>query len=163
MSRRSNDGRWQMRFEFATPADAPSALTTVVPSRSASVYTCEPPAPLPGEYREAPARKYRVVHPRGTQFRNVLPVPRPLNEAVKAGHFGHDEQGDPIRPTRQEVREITECHADTLRQLLLDRKDQPFEEGITQYAESFGNEAAERLRTYAHHLARETSLLQRGR
>jgi hypothetical protein len=46
-----------------------------------------------------------------------LPVPRPMAAAVGRGHFGKDEHG-PIRPTLDEVRAITEQHAEKLIDLL---------------------------------------------
>ena len=157
------DGRWQMRFDFATPT--PSAPEpTRKPITAASIYTDEPPAPLPGEYREAPVRQRRMIHPRsGGRRSSVLPVPKPIDAAVEAGHFGHSEQGRPIRPSRQEVREITESHADTLKDHLLDHQAEPFEQGIVKYAESFGTEAAERLRGYVRHLARTSVVRSPGR
>ena len=167
MSRIPVDGHWQLRFDFAgegRPNDQPSVAVTIgaeaLPNSASRLYTHEPPAPLPGEYRETPLKPRRRVQPR---TRSVLPVPTPLSGAVEAGHFGHDETGRPIKPTRQEVREITASHADTLRDHWRDHENEAVEQGITTYAESFGTEAGERLRAHVRHLARESVAGGRGR
>lgn len=89
----------------------------------------------------------------------ALPVPRPLRSAVQSGVFGHDEAG-PVYPSSDEVRVITEQHAERLAELLMGvRGSQPsarsaeaFEAGITAYAVDFGTPAAERLRSHVEKL-----------
>ena len=88
----------------------------------------------------------------------ILPVPKPLSEAVAAGRFGQDEQGRPIRPCPAEVRAITEQHAEKLIDLLdaiasapSNGKDallESFQNGIAAYAEDFGKHAAQQLEAY---------------
>ena len=89
-------------------------------------------------------------------MRSSLPVPKPLAEAIAAAHFGRDEEGRPIRPSPQEVRAITASHADAMAEALQGGQRDAFENGISQYAESFGAEAAQRLRSYAQRLARDS-------
>jgi hypothetical protein len=93
-----------------------------------------------------------------------LPVPRPLPEAVAAGHFGHEEDGQPIRPSADEVRDITEAHAELLTQLVaalndadrrrvgpteVDRRVAKLRDAVRKCAEDFGEGAAEQLLAYA--------------
>src|SRR5581483_7079026 len=53
----------------------------------------------------------RIRRPRSIPAR--LPVPKPLPEAVAAKRFG-EEDGKPVRPGPNEVRAITEQHAEKL-------------------------------------------------
>lgn len=99
-----------------------------------------------------------------------LPVPKPLREAVGNGSFGEDEFC-PIRPGPEEVRAITEYHAEKLLGLLKqleeirrtikangpadhaanvqrNRAESAYEVGIALYAEDFGQPAADRLNAY---------------
>lgn len=159
MNRKPAGPRWQqMRFAFAgNPEVSRTDVDGVgdAPYRpdAVRVHSDEPPAPSPGEHRKAPPIRKRASHPR---TRSSLPVPRPLPEAIEAGHFGCEEDGRPVRPSRQEVREITVNHAEAMAEALREQQQETFEHGITQYAESFGPEAAERLRSYVHRLARES-------
>lgn len=125
------------------------------------------PSDQPLEIARLPHTKCRS-HPGSS----CLPVPRPLREAVKASHFGQ-ENDKPINPTADEVRDITVQQAEKIIALLdglremersytapqcSDRtrvgaeieklKDQvQFE--IDKYATSFGRAAAEQLERYA--------------
>ncbi|MDB5325109.1 MAG: hypothetical protein JWM57_678, partial [Phycisphaerales bacterium] len=159
---------WQMRFEFAdhTPEAIPAddvVPTREQPSAQMRIYTVGPPAPLPGEYREGPSRLRRVVHPLTRRVSSVLPVPKPLPDAIAAGHFGQDDDGKPNRPQPEEVRAITEAHAEQLVSYLcriddftLGGKQQAadaFNAGIAKYAEDFGQPAADRLWAYCHRMA----------
>jgi hypothetical protein len=102
-----------------------------------------------------------------------LPVPKPLPSAVAAGQFGQDEEGKPIRPGRHEVREITECHAERLIDLLDALASAPatgkdgirsrFDAGITAYAEDFGQHAADQLAAYVKRQAELDPAHRRGR
>jgi hypothetical protein len=96
-----------------------------------------------------------------------IPVPKPLAEAVAAGHFGHDEEGHPIRPGSEEVRVITERHAEKLTDILAgiyqasgtnppeaDRLKQLLAAAIADYAEDFGDQAARQLEAYAQRQAK---------
>jgi len=110
---------------------------------------------------------------------SCLPVPRPLPAAIKAGHFGSDDAGKPINPTPDEVRAITEQHAEKIVSLLDGRrqmersytapqcsdrarvgaeanrlKDQIRSE-IERYAETFGGPAAAQLERYCQRRQRE--------
>jgi hypothetical protein len=84
-----------------------------------------------------------------------------LPSAVTAGDFGQDENGRNIRPTREEVREITEQHVDKLLDILesiahapqspsteIPRLKESFASGIAAYAESFGPQASRQLEAY---------------
>jgi hypothetical protein len=111
-----------------------------------------------------------AVIPSATHTRRVtarLPVPRPLPEAVAAGHFGHDDDGLPIRPGALEVRVITERHAEKLVEMLAsidqasgtnppeaDRLRQALSAAIAAYAEDFGEQPARQLEAYARRQAR---------
>jgi hypothetical protein len=117
-----------------------------------------------------PADAKPVAMPPEPHTRRVaarLPVPRPLPEAVAAGHFGYDDDGDPIRPGADEVRVITECHAEKLAEMLAaldqasgpnpfeaDRLGQVFSAALADYAEDFGERPARRLEAYARRQAR---------
>ncbi len=121
------------------------------------VYACsETPPPLPGEDRKPPVIKR---YPReGKRIVARMPVPRPLPEAVAAGHFGTNEKG-PIRPSLDEVREITDTYAHKLMDLLRAIRDgsdvaprddlqAEFKRSINAYAEDFGSRAAQQLEAY---------------
>lgn len=100
----------------------------------------------------------------------VLPVPKPLKEAVARGDFG-EEEGKKINPSAREVHDITQQYAEkiielmdamrhTRRQLAGHCSDQArvgaedarlqdqIKLGIEKYASSFGQEAADRLQAY---------------
>jgi hypothetical protein len=94
-----------------------------------------------------------------------LPVPRPLPIAIEEQHFGVDDDGKPIRPSADEIREITEAHAEKLVELLEtsrpaqlpvknDLLDQ-YHTGITAYERSFGERAARQLEAYVQRQAGE--------
>jgi hypothetical protein len=90
-----------------------------------------------------------------------LPVPRPLAQAVAAGNFGQDERG-PVKPSADEVRKITENHAEMLIDLLCDQRQAErtgqeadrarisidVQAAVMKYAEDFGDRAAEQLLAY---------------
>lgn len=104
----------------------------------------------------------------------VLPVPNPLPAAIGRGHFGEDEHG-PIRPSRAEVRAITENHGERLINLLdglrevdrslsdsqcsdrarlyheKDRLQSAYQSAIAMYKEDFGEDAANRLNAWARY------------
>ncbi len=92
-----------------------------------------------------------------------LPVPRPLPQAIAQGRFGHDERG-PISPGPDEVRAITEAHADVLKALVADvaeaerrglgaesiaQRSEQVKDAVGKYAEDFGDRAAAQLLAYA--------------
>jgi hypothetical protein len=120
---------------------------------------------LPGS-KPARERSHRRIAAR-------LPVPRPLPAAIAAGHFGQDERGRPIRPGAQEVREITEHHAEKLIGMLdtlasapqngTDALQAEFTAGIAAYAEDFGQHAADQLEAYVRHQAGLDSSSRRER
>jgi hypothetical protein len=70
-----------------------------------------------------------------------LPVPRPLQSAVAVGMFGHEENGKPVRPSREEVRAITERHAERM----IDMDDDGLQAAVKEYADDFGEKAALQL------------------
>jgi hypothetical protein len=63
---------------------------------------------------------------------------------VAADIFGHDESGKPIRPNADEVRAITEQHAERM----IDLDDDQLRSAMAKYAEDFGTEAASQLERY---------------
>jgi hypothetical protein len=75
---------------------------------------------------------------------SCLPVPRPLRTAVAAGIFGHNENGKPVCPSREEVRAITERHAENM----IDMNDAELQAAGKMYAEDFGEKAALQLERY---------------
>lgn len=109
----------------------------------------------------APEVMPRTKRPRSTPAR--LPVPRPLPEAVAAKRFGQEEDGKPVRPGPNEVRAITEQHAEKLIEMLDALRSaaavqkpsllESFQTGIQSYAEDFGPVAAERLESYVRRQA----------
>jgi hypothetical protein len=99
------------------------------------------------------------VSPSGPKRRHIsscLPVSRALCSAVKAGTFGQNERG-PICPSQMEVRAITEQHADKLIEMLDSSDDEHFRNGLAQYAEDFGQKAANQLEAYARREHRDRS------
>jgi hypothetical protein len=123
----------------------------------------EPAVPV----KEAPKTPEvrRPPHPRTVSAH--LPVPRPLNTAIAAGHFGRDESGVVIRPTAREVRAITLRHSEKLIDLLeamhqaslscippeVVRLEKVFRNGIATYAEDFGEPAARQLEAFVRRQA----------
>jgi hypothetical protein len=108
------------------------------------------------------AEGFHVRTARGNGLRVIarLPVPRPLAQAVAAGNFGHDERGA-VNPSADEVREITENHAEVIIDLLGEqrqakrsgeadqvRKSVEVQAAVMKYAEDFGERAAEQLLAY---------------
>jgi hypothetical protein len=77
----------------------------------ASVSATPPASEMPVTARAKPHRERSRAIAR-------LPVPKPLPQAVAAGNFGMEENGKPVRPGPDEVREITLAHADKLVDLL---------------------------------------------
>jgi hypothetical protein len=108
----------------------------------------------------------------------VLPVPKPLPEAIKAGHFG-EQAGGPVNPKPAEVRAITEQHAEKIVDLLdglrhmerartapqcsdrarvgaeVDRLEKQIRAEIDKYAASFGQSAAAQLEQYVRRQQRQ--------
>lgn len=92
-----------------------------------------------------------------------LPVPRPLSDAVRAARFGRDESDQPIRPSPDEVRAITENHAQKLIDLLLatphsappgrDFMSEEYRAQLAAYAEDFGEKATRQLEAYVQRQA----------
>ena len=84
--------------------------------------------------------------PTPSRISSRLPAPRPLPSAISAGNFGHDEHGNPIRPGPDEIRAITEHHAEKLIELLYVGKD--IQPALAKYAEDFGERPAKQLEAY---------------
>lgn len=163
----------QLRFDWGAPeppAPPERPLTPCAPLEQAMF----PKA----AYADATASTGPSAAPRHpSQGSARLPVPRPLTAAVGKGNFGEDEHG-PIRPSLDEVRAITEQHAEKLIDLLdaqnqvdasLDKsqcsdrarlyhdKDKlmsAYQSGIALYAEDFGQAAANRLDSYVRYQVR---------
>ena len=133
-------------------------------------------SPPPSDPEPPPIPTVRVIEtppnalastPARTRVVARLPVPKPLPQAVAAGHFGQDEDG-PIRPRPDEVREITEAHAELLADMVADlaeadrrgvgptevaRRVAQLHDAVRKYAEDFGDHAAEQLLAYARRQA----------
>ncbi len=108
--------------------------------------------------------KARVPRKRHTDVVARLPVPRPLPGSVAAGHFGHGEDGKPIRPEADEIRAITENLADRLIELLdamgevkqegtRQNMQEQFTQGIQLYALEFGERPARQLEAFVRRQA----------
>jgi hypothetical protein len=133
----------------------------------------EPP-PLPTVRVIEPPPKALALASAQTRVVARLPVPKPLPQAVDAGHFGHDEDGQPVRPSADEVREITEAHAELLADMVADLAEAdrrgvgPTEvaqlhDAVRKYAEDFGDRAAEQLLAYARRQAASNHVPTPGR
>ncbi len=135
------------------------------------IETQRPPAPASLEVQPALLSQARRTSPGRVIAR--LPVPRPLPSAIAAGHFGHNDSGAPIRPGPQEVREITQQHADKLIEILdsigiasPNAKVgllESFQTGIIRYAEDFGPRAGEQLEAHVKRQAGLNAGSRRGR
>jgi hypothetical protein len=166
-------------YEAAFGEEAAAAFTKAIRARHAGirVVTEDQPKPETAVQQDAApappamvkntaiedAEGFHVKTVRGNGRRVIarLPVPRPLAQAVAAGNFGNDERG-PVNPSADEVREITENHAEMLIDLLGDQKqaertgreaDQvrisvEVQAAVMKYAEDFGDRAAEQLLAY---------------
>ena len=138
----------QLHLEWTRPESQATAKVQVPQSPPAP-----PKAATPGVDRRL--RRGRVVA--------RLPVPKPLPASIAAGHFGQDDEGKPVRPGAEEVRAITERHAEKLIELLdtlahaqtadQDRLRADFRAGITAYSEDFGQHAADQLEAYVRRQA----------
>lgn len=152
-------------LEALPPAVAPAAEAKASPAAEAE--------PTPDTARKHRTRR-QTLHAIAR-----LPVPRPLPAAIAQGRFGFDEQGRPIRPGADEIRAISEQHAEKLVELIAamppskpgasrpeaERPQGEFRSGITKYAEDFGERAAEQLEAYVRRQAasHETSPAPSGR
>lgn len=169
-------------YEQSFGADAADAFAKALRARHAGipvrVEPAPPAAPTPSSLPKAPSLEpaQTIALRRLSRSRSPiarLPVPRPLPSAVAAARFGQDEKGKPIRPGAQEVRAITEQHAEKLIGLLDTMASSPasskesvhsqFMAGIAAYAEDFGQAAADQLAAYAQHQAGPNSNRRRGR
>ena len=162
-------------YEQAFGAEAADAFAKTLRARHAGIPVKVQPPRLPAPAAEADLRLGPVPPSRPSRPRAAgrLPVPRPLSSAIAAGRFGVDENGNPVRPDAQEVRAITEQHADklvdlldTLRGASADTKDAllvQFMAGITAYAEDFGQPAADQFEAYTRRQAGLDPGCRRGR
>jgi hypothetical protein len=96
------------------------------------------------ETREAKPMERKAGASQRSRVSSRLPVPKPLRSSIAANIFGHDENGKPIRPAADEVREISESHAEKM----IDMNEQCLRAAVTKYAEDFGPHAAEQLERY---------------
>lgn len=90
-----------------------------------------------------------MIRDKPKRISSAMPVPKPLASSVARGVFGHEENGKPVRPSPQEVRDITETAAEKMIDMLRERKCEPFKSAVAKYAEDFGEQAAMRLERYA--------------
>jgi hypothetical protein len=129
---------WHAAVEFASPGLPASPIAT------ASIQ----------EPQSAPASAGSSRHRKPHRVVARLPVPRPLPASIATGAFGQDEDG-PVLPRADEVRAITERHAEKLIELLdaiarasADSRESllaTFSAGIAAYAADFGQHAADQL------------------
>ena len=118
---RQLERHWQAvmgAYETAFGEDAADAFAKAIRARHANVRIVTTAAQAgsaeshtPGGFAE------QLKHSGGPKIIARLPVPRALRHAVTAGHFGRDENG-PVNPGPDEVRDITENHAEELVDLL---------------------------------------------
>jgi len=92
----------------------------------------------------AVAEADRLPRQHAKRFSSALPIPKPLRSSVAQGVFGRDEKGMPIRPTADEIRLITEQHAERM----IEMNDDELRTATVKYAEDFGREAAAQLERY---------------
>lgn len=162
----------QVQTDFDWFAQRTAASPTLPAAEQASGLN---QALLPGTQINAADREVTAVTtPSKRQHPAVLPVPKPLPSAIGRGHFGEDEHG-PIRPSRAEVRAITENHGERLINLLdglreigrslrdsqcsdrarlyheKERLQNAYQSAIASYAEDFGENAAHRLDAWARY------------
>jgi len=136
------------REAIASPLVTPTVAATLAPMRR-----------KPGAATARPGGSKRIIA--------RIPVPRPLPAAVAAGRFGQDEDGRPIRPASDEVRAITEQHAEKLIDLLVAatavvesgspteqaRLRDAFGIAVADFAEDFGPRPAQQLEAYVRRQA----------
>jgi len=161
--------RWRQTlldtYETAFGAEAADAFGKAIRARHAGIEvigqsTATTPAKTVAAVEATPDRLFAERVSRQDRRRRIvarLPVPRPLPSAVTAGHFGREEDGRPVRPGPNEVRAITEQHADKLIDLLGSRDEVNFRHGLARYAEDFGQEAADQLEAYTRRQVQERS------
>ena len=163
----------QLTFDWGAPP-RPAAPEGPVTSSGPLEQATLPKA----SYAEATASTGPSIAPRCPRRGPArLPVPHPLPAAVGKGNFGEDEHG-PVRPSLDEVRAISDHHAEKLIVLLdelntthetlraMTRGDRPalvrekdrllsaYQSGIALYAEDFGQAAANRLDAYVKYQVR---------
>jgi hypothetical protein len=129
-------------YEDAFGQEAAEALTKAVRAWNAGIDVVSEGV---ASATVAPAVSTRIAPPAHKRSSTRLPVPHPLPAAVNAGRFGLDDHGKPVRPGPDEVRAITENHAEKLIGLLESRQELAFRTGIEAYAEDFGDQAAHQL------------------
>ncbi len=154
-------------YQDAFGADAADAFDKAIRARYANIEVIgAQPTEAHGADIAIPISKRKP-----SRLSSVMPVPKPLPHAVRAGHFGHGEDGKPVTPDPDEVRAITERHAERIMELLdrLDATDRSIELPCTDkgrlyaerdrmnaliltavkvYAEDFGEPAAKQLERY---------------
>jgi hypothetical protein len=140
-------------YQDAFGAEASEAFTKAIRAWHADVEVVADRRPLPPSLKPMAPTKTQQT----SRLSSVLPVPKPLASAVKAGHFGHEENRKSVRPGPDEVRAITEDHAEKLIACLGARNKSGFAEGIAKYAGDFGGHAAEQLERYVRRKAQESS------
>lgn len=180
MSRRGRSGRpdpHQLYLDWSAAERKPRATQSAPrtgPTKPPTASASAAPAP-------AATHAPRPIEEGKRRAVACLPVPRPLPGAVAAGHFGHDEDGRPVRPAPDEVRAITEQHAEKLVRLLHQLNpevvqtigmadadpgaaERAFSTGLAAYEEDFGQDEADRLEAYVRRQAAlEAAALRRHR
>ena len=152
-------------YETAFGAEAANAFGKAIRARHAGIEvigqsTATAPVNTSAAVEATPDRLFAERVTRQDERRRIiarLPVPRPLPSAVAAGRFGQEDDGRPVRPGPNEVRAITEQHAEKLIDILGSRDDANFRHGLARYAEDFGQEAADQLEAYARRQVQERS------
>jgi hypothetical protein len=125
-------------YADAFGVEAADAFRKAVKARHAGIE-------IVSEHRsEAPAPAPVIRRTRRSAPSSALPVPRALQSSVKAGIFGHQEDGTPVRPDAAEVRAITEQHAESM----IEMNDIELQSAVSRYAEDFGPKAAAQLERF---------------
>ena len=159
------------RGDRPSTAEPPSMVPHV---RSTARHAVQvPPAPAiaaGGEAVRGPSRRKALERrPRPPEVGPRLRVPKPLPEAVAAGRFGRDEQGHVVHPDADEVWAITQPTIEAVVERVAElvgaerrgmaaaevaRRQAQIRADVQDYAEDFGQAAAERLLAYAYASAR---------
>jgi hypothetical protein len=155
-------------YEDVFGADAAAAFNKAIRARHAGIEVraqtlkrlSPSPAPTPEPEPEPEQQPTRSMPPK--RLSSAMPVPKPLHHAVMKGVFGRDEKGKPIRPKPDEVRAITENHAEKIIERLGAANEVEIRSRLDSYAEDFGERPARQLEAYVRRQAAERGRMDQG-